>query len=144
MSGEIAGALIALSGVGVATIAQWFITRWTFRAESDRQRQQQHTEFQRQQFAEWQSKFRDAVAALLAATDPELRAHFDKSKVVPLVLKVQLMLNPRMPAHAQVNSVVNQLALAVNGWEEHDASSMLRLHGGLLEAARDAMFIPTK
>jgi hypothetical protein len=140
MSGEIAGALLALSGVAVATVAQWFITRWTVRAESARLRDQLRIEFHDQQFAEWQSKFRDSVVALLASTDPELAAN--KDKIVPLVLKVQMMLDLRIPAHARVNSLVNQLALAVNGWEARDASSVLRLHGGLLEAARDATVIP--
>ena len=144
MSGEIAAALLALLGVAAAAFAQWLVTRHTVRSESDRLRQQLFAEFHREQFTEWQSKFRETVAELLASTDPELNAKFERAKVVPLVLRAQLMLNPKLPAHARVNSVVNQLALAVNGWEQRDAAAVLRLHSELLESARDAMYLPAK
>jgi len=148
MSDEIAVAYIALggglAGVFVASIVQWLVTRTTVRAESERLRQQLLAEFHREQFTDWQAKFRETIADLLAATDPELNARFEKAKVVPLVLRAQLMLNPKRPAHARVNSLVNQLALAVNGWEQRGASELLRLHSELLEAARDAMYVPAK
>jgi len=144
MSDEIAAAFIALVGVAGAGVIQWLVTRHTVRAESERLRQQLFAEFHRAQFTEWQSKFRETVADLLAATDPELNSRFEKAKVVPLVLRAQLMLNPKLPAHARVNSVVNQLALAVNGWEQRGASELLGLHSELLEASRDAMYLPAK
>ena len=101
MSDEIAAAFIALVGVAGAGVIQWLVTGHTVRAESERLRQQLFAEFHRAQFTEWQSKFRETVAHLLAATDPELNSRFEKAKVVPLVLRAQLMLNPKLPAHAR-------------------------------------------
>lgn len=144
MSNEIAAALVALLGVAVAGVVQWLVTRHTVRAESRRLRHQLFVEFDREQFSEWQSKFRDTVADLLAAADPELNVRADKARLIPLVLRAQLMLDPKLPAHARVNAVISQLALAVNGWHERSESEILALHSELLEAARAAMYLPSK
>ena len=144
MSAEIAAALIALAGVAVIAVVQWVATRATVRAEAERLHYQLRADFHREHFAEWQSKFHDAIVDLLAATDPEINPQAEKAKVIPLVLRAQLMLNPQLPTHARVNSVINRLALVVNDWEAATPSGLLGLHSELLEASRNAMYLPGK
>ena len=68
-----------------------------------------------------------------------------KAQIVPLVLKAQLMLNPSLPAHANLNHLVNKLALQVNGWHgEQDMQSVLSTHAALSEAAKQTMYLPGK
>jgi hypothetical protein len=144
MSDEVAAALLTLLGVALAGVVQWLVTRHTVRAETRRGRHQLFLEFHREQFSEWQSKFRDTVADLLAAADPELGVRADKARLIPLVLRAQLMLDPNLQEHARVNTAIGRLALAVNGWHECSESEILGLHSELLEAARAAMYLPEK
>lgn len=145
MSVEILSALIGLGGAFVGATIQWFVARSTIRAETERLHRQLSTEFRLQQFSEWQIEFRSVMSELLAVTDPEAQRGLPNERVVQLVLKAQLMLNPSLPAHAKVNGLINALALAVNGWHgPQDISSILRTHGDLLEASRETLFLPGK
>ena len=145
MPTEILAALIGLGGAFVGAIVQWFVARSTIRSETERLHRQLSAEFRLQQFSQWQNQFQTAMSELLAATDPEAGKPFQKERIVPLVLKVQLMLNPHLASHAQVNNLVNNLALTVNGWHgPQDLSSLLEIHGALLEAARQTLYLPGK
>lgn len=85
------------------------------------------------------------MSELLAATDPEANDKLETHRIVPLVLRAQLMLNPQLPHHAKVNDLVNKLALAVNGWDgDQDLRSVLTVHAALLDAARDTLYLPGK
>jgi len=102
-------------------------------------------EFRLQQLSEWQTEFRSVMSELLAVTDPEAQDSPPKERIIQLVLKAQLMLNPSLPAHTKVNNLVNALALAVNGWHgPQDISSILHIHAALLEASRETIFLPGK
>lgn len=143
MPDTISVALIGLIGVLLAALVQWLIARFTVRNEADRLHRQLSTEFDLQQLSEWQTQFRQVIADLLVAMDPEVHPAPDKKRIIPLVLRAQLMLNPNLPAHGAVNSLINQLALKINGWHgEPDHSAILRLHGELLEASREVMYRP--
>lgn len=143
MANEVLVAIIGLGGVFLGGTVQWLVARSTIRSETERLHRQLSTEFRLQQFSEWQAEFRGAISELLAVTDPEAQHEFGKDRAIPLILKAQLMLNPRLPAHARVNGLINQLALAVNGWHgPQDAATVLRIHGELLDAARDTLFLP--
>jgi hypothetical protein len=109
-------ALIGLAGVMLASIGQWLISRHVMRSETERLHRQLSSEFRLQQFSDWQAKFSEVMADLLAATDPECSSAYKKENTVRLVLKTQLLLNPSLPSHAKVNGLVNKLALTVNGW----------------------------
>lgn len=142
---EILAALLGLGGAVVGAIVQWLVARSTIRAETERLHRQLSDEFRLQQFSEWQAEFRSVMSELLALTDPEVNKPFLKERIVPAVLKAQLMLNLEVPSHAKVNGLINALALSVNGWRgSQDMSSILSTHGELLDAARDVLFLPGK
>jgi len=142
---ETLSALIGLGGALIGATIQWLVVRSTIRAETERLHRQLSTEFRLQQFSEWQSEFRAVMSELLVATDPEAQRAPKKERIVQFVLKIQFMLNPRLPSHARVNGLVNALALASTGWQgPQDAAAILRVHGELLEASRETLFLPGK
>jgi hypothetical protein len=136
-------ALIGLCGVVLAGLVQWFIARYTVRYETDRLHRQLVAEFNHQQLSAWQNQFRDIIADLLEATDPEVNFPPDKKRIIPLVLRAQLMLNPDLQGHRASNALINELALKVGGWHgQPDSSVILGVHGRLLEVSRQAMYRP--
>lgn len=143
MVNEVLAALIGVGGVLLGGTAQWIVARATIRSETERLHRQLSTEFRLQQFSEWQSEFRGVISELLALTDPEVQPELRKDRTIPLILKAQLMLNPLVRSHARVNGLINQLALVVNGWHgPQDAATILRIHGELLDASRETLFLP--
>lgn len=143
MPDTISVALIGLCGVILAAFVQWLVARYTIRNETERLHKQLVAEFTYQQLSEWQTQFRQVMADLLAATDPDGNPRPDKKRITPLVLRAQLMLDPSLQSHAIVNSLVNQLTLKVNGWHgDPNLHAILGLHGKLLEASREVMFRP--
>jgi hypothetical protein len=142
---EVLAALIGLGGASVAAIVQWLVARGVIRSENERLHRQLRDEFQLQQFTAWQSEFQSVMAELLAATDPEANKELQKERIIPLVLKAQLMLNPHFAPHAKVNDLVNKLALAVTGWQgSQDLRAVLAIHGALLDATRETLYVPGK
>jgi hypothetical protein len=142
---EVLAALIGLSGATVGAIVQWLVARGAIRSENDRLHRQLREEFHLQQFSAWQSEFQSVMSERLAATDPEANKQLQKERIIPLVLKAQLMLNPHLALHAKVNDLVNKLALAVNGWHgPKDIRAVLAAHGALLDAARETLYLPGK
>ena len=135
------GGMIAV--VLLTSISQWIVTKRIILSEHNRLSIQINSEFKLKQFEIWQKDFKEIVSLLLTATDPEIRNPFNRNEIVPLVLKVQLMLNLDNPSHKKVNGLVNNLALAVTGWEYgHDASSILNIHGHLLDASKAILYVP--
>lgn len=147
--GVTTAALITVVGmVCVATlgaIVQWRVTHTVIKSEHERTKAQINSEFRHRQFEIWQDKFQEVIAQLLKVTDPEINPNMDRASFVPLIHKAQLMLNLNEQSHMKVNALINELGLAVNGWtQHHDRSEMLRLHGSLMEAARDTFYLPGK
>lgn len=145
------GAVIAASVtvVGMITVAilttitQWFVTKRIISSEHSKISIQINSEFKVRQFENWQSDFKESIALLLTATDPEIRNPFDKNEIVPLVHKIQLMLNLANPGHNKVNELVNALALSVNGWNRTiDEASILRTQGHLIDACKEILYLP--
>ena len=99
MPDTISVALIGLCGVVLAGFVQWLVARYTVRHETDRLHRQLVAEFNHQQLSAWQTQFRDIIADLLEATDPEVNFPPDKKRTIPLVLRAQLMLNPDLQGH---------------------------------------------
>jgi len=144
MSDVSIGALIGLIGVVVAGFVQWFIARFAVRQEAERLYEQLAAEFDFQQQSEWALQFRQIMGDLLAVTDPE-GSTMEKTQIVPLTLKAQLMLDLRLPTHRTVNSLIQQLALKINSWDgTSDLSAVFRLHEKLLDASREMMFHPSE
>lgn len=141
MSDELVVGLMGVGGVVVGSVLQWLIARFVVRSENERLHRQLRMEFNHQSYAEWQKQLSETLAELLSATDPEAARPFQQAKIVPLVLKAQMMLNPAIATQSQLNSVINEVALKVNGWHgEQDLSSLLSAHNRLLEAARNALY----
>lgn len=136
-------ALIGFFGVILAAFIQWLVARYTVRHETDRLHNKLAAEFSYQQLSVWQNQFREVIAKLLEATDPEISFPPDKKNVIPLVLQAQLMLNPDLQGHRAANALINELALKVGGWHgQPDQAAILHLHGKLLEVSREAMYRP--
>ena len=145
------GAVIAASVtvVGMITVAvlttitQWFVTKRIITSDHSKISIQINSEFKLRQFELWQNDFKEAMSLLLAATDPEIRNPFNKNEIVPLIHKIQLMLNLANLGHRKVNGLVNDLALAVNGWNKNiDEASILRIHGHLIDASKEILYLP--
>lgn len=140
---EVLAPLLGLAGAALGAAVQWLVSRSTIRAETERIYQKLRTEFELQQLSAWQAKFQSVMSELLAATDPELAPTADKRRVIPLVHRATLLLNPTLPSHAKVNDLVVKLALAVNGWKgELDMREVLSVHAPLVEAARALTYAP--
>jgi len=140
---EVLAPLLGLAGAVLGGAVQWLVSRSTVRAETERLYEKLSAEFELQQLSAWQAQFQSVMSELLTATDPELSPKADKHRVIPLVHRANLLLNPSLASHAKVNDLVNKLALAVNGW--HDEQSMrevLAVHGALVEAARSLTYAP--
>ncbi len=146
--GVVVAAYITVGGmfcVGVATaLVQWFVTRAILRSEHQRLHIQLQTDFRLRQMSQWQQEFVSTISELLAHTDPEVYPMPERKKVVPLILKTQLMLNLDMEAHRKVNQLTNELGLAVTKWETRGLSEILGIHGRLLEASRAAIYLPER
>jgi hypothetical protein len=83
------------------------------------------------------------VAELVGAADPEVHTTIDKKVVVPLIHKVQLCLNVKLPAHDRCNSTLNAYALAISGWSaQNGMNHILALQDAFFESARDALWLP--
>ena len=136
--------VIGMLVVAILTvIIQWRVTKTIIRSEHDRLRLQLKSEFQYRQFESWQKKFLDTISQLLKETDPEINTQFNPERVVPLIHIAQVMLNLEISSHRQVNDLITNLGLAVNAWEtNHDKSSIMTLHGTLLEAVRKIINLP--
>ena len=99
----------------IGALVQWLVTRTVIRSEHERLRIQLQSEFHLRQFEQWQSRLQEIIADLLKETDPEVSQGLDRDRIVPLILRAQLMLNLKEPNHRNVNDLINQLGLAVNG-----------------------------
>lgn len=144
----IAACITVIGMLGVASITsviQWSMTKRIIHSERTKLFEQLNSEFRLKQFEYWQNEFRESISLLLSATDPEMSLSFDKKKIIPLIHKTQLILDYSNPSHKKVIGLINQLALAVNGWEEgHNAASILSIHGTLADAAKGVLYIPSK
>ncbi|HHI94629.1 MAG TPA: hypothetical protein ENK04_14150 [Gammaproteobacteria bacterium] len=142
----VVSAYITIGGMfgvaAVTAITQWLVTKSIIRSEHERLHTQLSSDFKLGQFSKWQDEFLTTISELLASTDPEVHPEPKREKVVPLIQKAQLLLNLEIPVHRKVNGLINELGLAVNNWEVRGLSEVLGIHGRLLEAARDAIYLP--
>ncbi len=136
-------ALIALAGVLVGGLVQWFVSRSQFKSEKERLLIQLQSEWTQQNHLAWQAQFQSAVAELIGIADPETNAKVRKELVVPLIHKVQLSLNIDLPSHNKCNAALNAYALALNGWSGHEGlGPLLGTQSAFFEAARQCLWLP--
>lgn len=146
-SGTVTAAYLTVGGMlGVAilgAITQWIVTKRIINAEHKRLENQLRSEFQLRRHESWETKFQEAITELLRVTDPEINPDISPRDVTPHIIRAQLLLNPRHPRHKEVNKLINELGLTVNGWlSVRDPLPILKLHGQLLDAAREIVYLP--
>ncbi len=145
----IKAAYVTVGGMlGVAfltAMTQWIVTKNIIRSEHQRINNQLNSEFRLRQFESWQKDFKETIANLLQETDPQLNPSLNNDSAIPHILRAQLMLNLDIPSHKKVNGIINNLGLAVTGWQsDNDAATLLNIHASLLDAAKDIMYLPGK
>lgn len=81
----------------------------------------------------------ESVPLLVAAVDPELHAEFDYNKVVSLIHRIQVILDPRNPKEAAINHATTELGLTVQAvkCKQVPRESLLRVQAALIEATRE-------
>lgn len=146
-SGTVIAAYLTVGGMfGVAllgAISQWLITQKVVNEEQKRLSIQLRSEFTAKRHEKWESDVLEAISNLLTVTDPEINSEIVPSVVTKHIHRVQLLLNHNVPAQGEVNQLVNQLPLAVNGWYGNkNTQSILTIHGQLLDASKKLIYHP--
>ncbi len=145
MSESLQAAFIALAGVALGgVLTGWFQranTKILVAAELHKLKVQLEGEAQKRLLARKQDWLMDAIPELVAAADPELHAQFDYGRVVALIHRVQLLLDPNRPADARLNGAVSNLGFAVQAAEsgDRDVSRLLGAQAEVTEAARELL-----
>jgi hypothetical protein len=121
-------ALIALLGVVIGGLLTWWTQRSTVKLQ-----------IQGAARARLEDILLDTVSLLLAAADPELHSKFDYGRVVTLIHRVQLVLDPRVSVDDRLNRATNDLGHAIQAAMagDRDVHGILRAQSEVTEAARE-------
>ena len=86
----------------------------------------------------------DTVPDLLAATDPELHANFDYSKIVSLIHKIQIILDPKDETESAINLATCDLGFAVQAaiTERRSVTKLLSAQDSMIRAVRAYLRAP--
>jgi hypothetical protein len=128
-----------LSVALITGLTQFIASYLLFQSELRKLRHQANTEMHVKQLIQWRESFMENISSLLTLSDPEVYPTPDKIKFIPVVLRTQLLLDESIPEQSKVNQLVNQLALAVNGWQNNELSYILSVHGQLVDASKTAL-----
>lgn len=141
MDAQIAAALVAAPIAILGIVAQLFIANRSSRAESERQDELIGSQFRSSQYAEWQKLFVPLVADLMEQIDPDIVPRPQVTRVSATILRLQMLLNLRIESHLKVHQLATQIGLHVRD-AKPSGLHLLTLSGHLLEAARQALFLP--
>lgn len=142
MSDALQTALIALAGVALGgLLTGWFQranTKTLVAAELEKLRVQLEGEARSRLLGRKQDVLMDAVADIVAAADPELHTQFDYKRVVTLIHRIQLLLDPKKSADARLNDALSKLGFSVQGAVsgQRDTSALLGAQAYVIESAR--------
>lgn len=142
MSESLQAAFIALGGVALGgLLTGWFQrgnTKVLIAAELTKLRHQLDGEARTRLLGRKQDLLMEAIAELVAATDPELHAKFDYGRVVTLIHRIQLLLNPAKPVDAALNEATTNLGFATQAavTGNRDVTELLRAQSYVIEAGR--------
>ncbi len=127
----------------ITSILQWKITKKIIHSEYLKLETQQNKEFKINQFSIWQKEMIDIISNLIAYTDPDIYPIFKIEKILPLLLKAQLILNTNENNHKKVNGLLNQLGKAVNrNPEEYDHNEIFRIRGEIIDSTKEIIYLP--
>ena len=81
----------------------------------------------------------ESVPNLIAAVDPELHAEFDYNRVVSLIHRIQVILDPKNPIEAAINNATTEIGLTIQAVKSRNAprESLLNVQAALIEATRE-------
>lgn len=145
MSESLQVAFIALIGVALGGILTgWFQranTKSLISAELTKLQLQLDGEARTRLLGRKQDLLMEALAELIATTDPELHAKFDYSKVVTLIHRIQLLLNPKNQADAALNDATSKLGFATQAAASgnRNVSALLGAQSYVIEAGRTVL-----
>lgn len=157
-NGAVLAAQITVGGMLSVTVITSFIQLLITKTIIESERNKLHTEleaerkllftqlqqeFKLKQFSTWQENFISTIADLLKYTDVEAFPSPEKDKIIPLIHKAQLLLNLDIQEHKIVNQYINQLGLAINGWDTSTAKDIFTIQNELLKASRKIIYLPT-
>jgi hypothetical protein len=141
--GAVAAALITVGGmVSVAIITvfiQWLVTRTVIKNDMLKVMNQLSVTNKYQRNAEWRQAFLNATTEFLSVTDPDVCPTPKPSEFTPLILRIQLLLDMRNPAHNTLNELVNKLGICLSNRKTCDSVDVYKIHGAILETARDIL-----
>lgn len=135
---DISSALIGLvGGLLAALLVAWHQTKNTktlIAAEFEKIERQNRISF-RARKEQW---LLDTIPDLLAASDPELHATFDYHRVVSLIHKIQIILDPKEKTEGLINQAAADLGFAVQAavTERRSVSRLLAAQDSLITAVR--------
>ena len=142
MSEPLDVALVALAGVALGgLLAGWFQrinTKTLVAAEMDKLRLQLDGEAKKRLVGRKQDWLLELVPELVSAADPELHAQFDYKRVVVLIQRIELLLDPKVPTEARLNMALANLGFAVQAAVsgQRDISRLLNTQAEVTEATR--------
>lgn len=123
MTDTVAAALITVGGTVfvaiVAVLAQLATTRYVMKSEREKIAQQIDAEHRAQAQRKHADILLESMTELLAETDPQIKAQFNYGRVVSLIHKAQLVLDPGDQQEVALNAAVNQLGVELQNYIPH-------------------------
>ena len=121
----------------LTTITQLKITNHLVKSDFNKMMKQIYTENQVKEHQEWKNTLRITISKLLAETDPECNPNPKKDKIIPLIHQVQLLLNTSVLDENELNKIINEFALSINGWlGSSDLHQIFSLHAKISDQTR--------
>jgi len=132
------GLLGAVLGAALAGMHQRKNTQKTIEAEFKRIHEQIAAESKARFHARKEDHLMDCVAALVTETDPELKAKLDYEKIVSLIHKIQIVLDPRSESQGKINHWSSSLGFLARDviLGNQAPETLLKPQGELIEATR--------
>lgn len=153
MSPEATVALITVAGTLGGSILGLVGTWIIVRAERGRVRLQLELEATHRRSEKYRDELLTTLAALLAATDPEINGRPDYATAVRLINHAQLLLDPTDPRQAALNGALSRLGFAaaahfqgplVSGPDrDANAQALFSAQGQVTDLARPILKLPS-
>ena len=132
------GLLGAVIGAALAGLHQRKNTKEIIEAEFKKINQQIVGEAKARFHARKEDQLMECVAALVTETDPELHIELDYTKIVSLIHKIQIVLDPSSESQAKINHWTSKLGFIARDVLANKAEpeSLLKPQGELIDATR--------
>jgi len=138
-------ALVALVGVALGGLLTGLFQRSNtttlVAAELNKLKFQLDGEAKKRLLGRKQDWLLELIPELISAADPELHAQFDYGRVVTLIQRIELLLDPTVPTEERLNKALHNLGLAVQSAVsgKREALQLLKSQSEITEATRDLL-----